>query len=692
MKSMITINNKLCAIFLTLCLTFPQAFALAEEKDALVDIGNMAIPESLGKIDERFQGTSKRWVINIQDVHAHFGAQENIAAIIDHLNEVYGLRLVAYEGGWNVTSYPKTWEIQSSRQKQLVLRTLMEEDLITGPAFAAMNSKTPIVLHGVENADIYKQNLRVYLKFIERKDSVEKSVAAFQESLSHKKTELYNPDLLNFDRSLLKFREDSKAAEKFLPQLLTLSKTLAIDLTDLPQMQLFIQVSDIEKSIDKTKLKAEIDRIMLEHKNSRLSFEEMLRHGTLTDEKLSFYPNAEKQRSLLKLHDGIVSNQLFTEIEKTILMVKEKLFKTDTEKELDQEFDRFMTAKKLMIFKATPADLKLYRKFKTLIRKEMKAAQLASHLKRGYAFYTLAEKRDQVFFKEITTSPELTAEDIALVAGGFHTEGMRELLRNAGISYMVITPQLGQESVNEDLYLKRLQGLRVLAQTLSEMGNSLSDQQDSRIAEALRQYASGVGDGKFRDIRNIVSFVAGADQPAQKESTQSFLALTKDEQRKAVEKAIASILSGVTPVSVVVRANALTGMLANSPLTEALLKAIMENPANHITVLYKSFMEVPDIISDAFGNKNVRTVGEADIHRAILNLPPAQKRNKLAVISNDYKNKEALVLQESPLALLLFRALLESGWEFAWGDEKTQSVIANLAEDILKEKGFAASA
>jgi len=691
MNNFHSIRNKLGMLLLLLCLLLPQTSLLAQEKKVIVDIGNLAIPESLGKIEERFQGTSKHWVINIQDVHAHFGAQENIAAIIDHLNEVYGLRLVAYEGGWNTTSYPKTWEIQSSRQKQLVLRTLLEEDIITGPAFSAMNSKTPIVLHGIEESELYKKNLRVYLQFIEHKDAVEKEISSFQETLSLKKRELYNPELLAFDHALLKFREDPKATEQFLSQLLKLAKKLVLDFENLPQMQLFAQVNAIEKSIDKAKLKSEIDRIMQEHKNSRLSFEEMLRHGTLTDEKLSFYPNAQKQRKLLKITDKIAHEQLFTEIDQAVLLVKEKLFKNNLEKELDQEFDRFITAKKIMLFKATPGDLRLYRASKPLLRKEMKAARLSGHLKLGVAFYNLAEDRDRVFFNAVTSSPELTSEDVALVAGGFHTDGMRELLRDAGVSYIVITPQLGQESANEALYFKQLQSLKALTQTLSEIGNRLSDRQDGRIAEAVRQYESGLG--RFRDIRDVVTFVAENAQPERKkESSKSFLTLAEDDQRAAVAAALTAVMKGVTPVSVVVRADALTQMITDSPLTEDLLKVVMANKANHITVLYRSFMDVPDVISDAFGSKNVRTVGETDISRAIGHLPPAERKNKLAIIANGYKNKTALVLQESPLALLLFRPMLEGGWDFAWDDAETQDIIARLTKDILSDQSFAEAA
>ena len=251
-------------------------------------LADLAIPDSLGKIDERFQGTGTRWVIDIQDVHAHFGAQENIAAILDHLNEIYGLRLVAFEGGWSTTSYPKTWALPSSREKQLVLRTLLEEDLITGAAYAAMTSKMPITLHGMEEASLYKNNLRVYLKYLSQKEAIEKQISAFQNKLAQEKTAVFNPDLLQFDRSLIKFRENPKNIDKFFPLLLSQADALKMDLASLSQLILFRKMSALEKTIDKEKLKSESQRLMQEHKQNRLSFEELLRHGKFTGEKLSF--------------------------------------------------------------------------------------------------------------------------------------------------------------------------------------------------------------------------------------------------------------------------------------------------------------------------------------------------------------------------------------------------------------------
>jgi len=45
-------------------------------------LSDLAVPEEIGKVQERFAGKSPRTIIQIQDVHAHATAQQNIAAIL----------------------------------------------------------------------------------------------------------------------------------------------------------------------------------------------------------------------------------------------------------------------------------------------------------------------------------------------------------------------------------------------------------------------------------------------------------------------------------------------------------------------------------------------------------------------------------------------------------------------------------
>ena len=73
--------------------------------DASLALLNLAVPEEIGKVQERFTGgpTTQadghpRTIIQIQDVHAHATAQQNIAAILERLRAVFGIEKVALEG------------------------------------------------------------------------------------------------------------------------------------------------------------------------------------------------------------------------------------------------------------------------------------------------------------------------------------------------------------------------------------------------------------------------------------------------------------------------------------------------------------------------------------------------------------------------------------------------------------------
>src|SRR4051812_14515764 len=93
----------------------------ALEPEAL-PLSALSLPESLGQVESRFEGSSQRHIIHIQDVHAHLLAQENIEAIVEHLAEHYDVHTVALEGNWDTTSLPKTWSLPSSPEKQMLLR------------------------------------------------------------------------------------------------------------------------------------------------------------------------------------------------------------------------------------------------------------------------------------------------------------------------------------------------------------------------------------------------------------------------------------------------------------------------------------------------------------------------------------------------------------------------------------------
>jgi len=457
-------------LLLTLTAVPPAPLSSAPEPAETLSIQNLSVPKSLGRIDDRFQGTSTRWVIQIQDVHTHLPAQENIAALIDHLNAVYGIERVGAEGGWSKTSFKESWGLPSSREKQMLARGLLEEAHITGTAYAGLFTQTPLKITGLEDKSLYFENRSQYLKHLSERSATQKKLEAVEKRLSQEKASLYNTKLKKLDDALLKF-EEGKKAEKFFPFLLSELQAQDVSVQDLPQMLLFKEVFAKESALDKKKLEAESARLMESYKRKRLTFEELLKSGLIPAEQMTRYPASSAYLELLRLQDTLLYRDFFSEMNTAVDRLKEKLFSADAERMLDARWYRFKTAQSLLSFEATPAVLDKFKEAEAEIRQDLAEADLSGDLDLAMNFYDLVTRRDKAFFETLMQDSELSYGDAIVVTGGFHTEGLSRHLREAGISYIVITPELGDTPPSQDLYYKRLSDSIADTQTLSESAN-----------------------------------------------------------------------------------------------------------------------------------------------------------------------------------------------------------------------------
>jgi len=598
------------------CLLFIAVFlrpGLSEAEDPAgpaLSLDSLAIPKSLGKIEERFHGTSSRWVIQIQDIHAHFTAQENIAAIIDHLNAVYGIRTLALEGGWDETRFEKSWGLPSSQEKQMLARSLMEEEYITGSAYAGLFSQTPLHLIGIEDQALYEQNRRLYLEHLAVRDPVLTDIQALQSRLEDMKQSLYGPELKAFDRLLSAYRAGHKSDE-FFPALLKLSAEKDIALSDLSQVMIFEKLTGMEKAINQEKLKSEAERLMKEFRRKRLTFEELLRSGIIPAERLEFYPAARAYLEMMRVQDELSYPKFFEEIETAISRLKEKLMTTDEEKALDARWERFLTAKKLMEFEAVPDTLTDYQASAPEILEEMKSEGLEAALDLALRFYETVTQRDKVFSGAVAEDPRL-AGDLVMVAGGFHTSGISRLLRDAGISFVVITPDLGGEAPDMNVYFDRLRDEAVNNQTLSATQNRFF------TAEFDRRFQAGVlALKRDRDVFNAVKIVTSGPVPetafpafeAHPFRWEDFEALPVEEKRARLRQWWVTSRTGNIHMALMVTARDLTALLQD-PVSRAIWREVREEPANMLILIYQNPADIP---TEAIGGrfKVLRIRGES---------------------------------------------------------------------------------
>jgi hypothetical protein len=457
--------------FLLLCLSFLlPPFLLAQEGlTPRLEIENLSIPENLGKIEDRFQGSSDYWIVQIQDVHAHLTAQENISAIVDHLNAVYKIDTVALEGGWDKTRFVQSWGIPSSREKQMLARSLLEDEFITGPAYTALFSSTPIDLIGIEDENLYNANLKTYLKHIEEEEKISPVLKQEKDRLIELKKSTFNTELNSFDAALVKLRENHDI-KNFVPIFLKLREEHSISIEDLASLILFLEIFEKENSLDKERLKSESERLLKEFKYERLSFEELLQSNLIEAEKLQHYPASITYLEILSLQKKLSARNFFSELEIASQKILEKLYQNEDEKKLMHEWELFLLSEKIIQLQATPDLLKSHFEHTTEIQNMMTNIGLQEALELALEFYDGALTRDFVFFKALQDKSELRGKTLAVVTGGFHTDGLSEHFKKAGMSYITISPNLAGESPDMDLYYKRLQETP-LKETLSAIQN-----------------------------------------------------------------------------------------------------------------------------------------------------------------------------------------------------------------------------
>ncbi len=653
----------------------------------LLNIKDFAVPKTLGKIEDRFTGKSSRWVIHIQDVHAHFAAQENIAALVDHLNAVYGIKTVALEGGWGQTSFPQSWGLPNSKEKQMLARALLEEDYLTGPAYAALFSQSPVMLVGIEDAGLYEENRKIYVKHLAERDPIEAKIAAVQNTIAESKKTTFQPDLLSFDQSLIDFREGKKA-DKFLPSLIQTAEAKGVGLSDLDQILLFKEVLEKEKALSKEKLDSEAARLMQGFKHTRLSFEELLRSGKIPADKLELYPEATEYLEIMKLQDRISHREFFHQIEEAVERLKQKLFSSEEEKTLDAKSERFLLAKRIILFQATPDDLKTYGSQKTEIDADMSAEGLADALNLALSFYAIAKKRDEIFFQKVTSDERLQG-DVAIVTGGFHTEGLSEQMKQAGISYVVVTPDLANEAPNNHLYFQRLQENMISVQTLSDLRNRIfvaaGDPETTVFDITFPQAVRRVEETKniLEGVKMITgAFTQGVAAPVLRQpgavTMEEFPTLSEDKQVESIEQWLAS------PTRIAILA------MQEDLVNNSYLSAVVGNPANELVVGIRPNEEISNSLIG--GKAKILRVPNVDSLVTAMDQPNVLRvlRRVQEGYAAAYAKKGISIEKlrvfpaEIPVALLLLRPLLEGSIAVS-EDPDVQDNFYTVVENLIAQ-------
>ncbi|MBL7069794.1 MAG: hypothetical protein ISS34_08060 [Candidatus Omnitrophica bacterium] len=466
--------------------------AAAKENPSL-DLSKVTIPKEYGAIKEVYMapgGKDSKIIFHVQDIHANYEAQRNLANILEYLIRTYGIEVVLVEGG--VTdkdfSYIRDWAPIDERKEKA--DKLLREGVISGETYVDIATDFPLKFQGIEDKELYEENMQIYLKVGNFREEALKAIEGFKKTIEKLKKYIYTTDLNKFDKYKDFYKTEETKLIEYLEYLSNIAEKEDIDLTDYPNHLILTKTARLEKAIDFDTVEIERDNL-IKRLDSLLPKEKMselvIRSIDFKEDKISAaefysylkdlsldssvdmdeYKNLKTYVEYIRSLEELESKELFEEINKIEDIVSGVLCKNKQQKELFMVSKSLSTLESFLMLKLAPEDFDYYKEnkkdfllkeWKSFLRKQSKRFDIAptipddtsiitENLSILESFYETAFKRDDAFLRNSLKKMDKEGEKIAfLITGGFHTKNLKRLFMADKISFLIITPRLTQET------------------------------------------------------------------------------------------------------------------------------------------------------------------------------------------------------------------------------------------------------
>ena len=437
-------------------ITKPQADAepvettdeVLETQDILyagtLDPSEIFIPEQYGTIIETHRGTNGKLIVHIQDAHANYEGQMNSASIIKSLIEDYDLNLILGEGHIDDGDYKYLRDRASLEDRIEVADGLVKDGYFTGVNYLDLATDYATKIQGLEDKTLYDAHVDSLWEIDKFKDMASEYVEKLIIASNLIKPHIYNKELLEIDSKKKDYDSENIDLLEYYAYLYQKAEEQEIPLYVFPNFQNLIKASELEKRIDLVKvgdgsasdeemdLYSEYIEATKELNINELFKEEPLLEDTVQDT----VAENQDQKKLLRVSKALSIMKNFLKIK---VVPEEYKYFIDNKRDFDPKFwAEFLREKseELSVSAGIPNNHYI----------------ISDNLAKIEKFYGIANERDRMFLKKTNEHLETEGVDLAvLVAGGFHTPTLTDLLADAGYSYIVVSPKVTTET-NDELY------------------------------------------------------------------------------------------------------------------------------------------------------------------------------------------------------------------------------------------------
>jgi len=446
------------------------------------------IPEKYAVIQDSYTGESAYEIYYIQDAHCNLEAQKNIYNIINSLIEKAGVRLITMEGAQGEIAPDDLRIFPYEETKKLVSSYFLKKGRINGVEYYAINNPDPVKVVGIENRALYQENHNFLLNVYGNGDQ-----GSFIDSLREKvdglKKKFYSEKLNELDALESSFEEDLITMQEYFLEAISMAeKSGCFNTEDYVQLVRCQEMIKLEKTLSlkeiekqRAKLVAALTAKMtkdevsdflqesLRFRLNKVSYRGYLNYLTDLIDKYGIsrdnFEQLYRYRHYLVLHDSVRQTEVFSEMG----LLCDKIFISLADNE-DQQTVRDISLQISLLAKAF--DLKISfsewdglrnKSFLTdelllgflrkqqidVFRDEDMRQKIMKHFSDVCSFYEIADKRDGVLVDNmLKTMKQTNIKKAVIVAGGYHSQGIINRLRNKGISYHSLRTKVSNNSGN----------------------------------------------------------------------------------------------------------------------------------------------------------------------------------------------------------------------------------------------------
>ena len=399
------------------------------------DPSSITVPSMYGTIIDSYKGTNGKLIVHIQDAHANYEAQKNIAGIIESLLGGYDMKLVFREGGSTDKDFTYLRKEANLDARMRASEKLLKDATITAIDYVNLTTDYPMTIQGIEDRSLYDENRFSILEMDKFRGVASDYVNKMSALADTLKPKIYNQDLAALDKAKKDYEAETSDLLTYYKALNDIVQKKGIPTAEYPNFSTLIKINDMEKKIDFVKVNS----------------------PEATEDQKKLY--AEYQKALKDLN----VNKLFKEEPLIESKIQEAVSENNDQKELFRISKAISLMDKMLNVKLVPEEYGYFLQNKKDFNPNVwvgflnkKSEELNLGLKapeNSYALtdnmatiekvYATAWKRDNVFVQKAGERMEKDNADKAiLVAGGFHTPTLTQLLADAGYSYIVISPRV----------------------------------------------------------------------------------------------------------------------------------------------------------------------------------------------------------------------------------------------------------